>query len=129
MVKRKKAGVYVVPGRSPWEHELRVAEILAAAGHCVEFLEEGALPCADIRLDGVEYEIKSPETAKLASVEQLMRKALKQAPNIIVDSSRCKIREDRLRQYLIYKFRGQKQIKRLLFITKSREIIDIAKQE
>lgn len=129
MVKRKKAGVYVVPGRSPWEHELRVAEILAAAGHCVEFLEEGALPRADIQLDGVEYEIKSPETAKLASVEQLMRKALKQAPNIIVDSSRCKIREDRLRQYLIYKFRGQKQIKRLLFITKSREIIDIAKQE
>lgn len=106
-----------------------MAEILAAAGHCVEFLEEGALPRADIRLDGVEYEIKSPETAKLASVEQLIRKALKQAPNIIIDSSRCKIREDRLRQYLIYKFRGQKQIKRLLFITKSREIIDIAKQE
>lgn len=124
---KNKVGIYIEPGRRPWVHEMRVAEILALAGHYVEFLTESALPCADIRLDGIEYEIKSPETAKLSSVEQLIRKALKQASNIIIDASRCKIREDRLRKYLIYKCREQRQIKRLLFITKNRQIIDIVK--
>lgn len=127
MAKEKQAGIHIAPGRRPWKHELYVAEILAMAGHYVEFLAEGVLPCADIRLDGVEYEIKSPETAKIASVEQLLRKALKQAPNVIIDGSRCKIREDRLCRYLVYKCRNQKQIKHLIFITKSRQIVDITK--
>lgn len=108
-----------------WPHELRVAEILAADGHVVEFLREGLLPEADILLDGICYEIKSPETAKLSSVEQLIRKALKQSSNIIIDSSRCKIHEDRLHQYLIYKCGTQKQIKRLLLITKNQKVVDV----
>ncbi len=78
-----------------------------------------------MRIDSVEYEIKSPETAKLTSIEQLIRKALKQSPNIIIDSSQCKIRDDTLRRYLVYKSREQKQIKQMLLITKSRQIIDI----
>ena len=123
---KKKAGVYIAPGRRPWAHELKAAEVLALAGHCVEFLPEGLLPKADILLDGVEYEIKSPETEKLTSIEQLIRKALKQSCNIIIDASRCKIQESRLRRYLVHKCREQKQIKRMLLITKGREIIDIA---
>ena len=35
-------GKIIVPaGVRPWPHELRVAEVLAAAGHRVEFLPEG----------------------------------------------------------------------------------------
>ena len=104
---------------------MRIAKLLALAGHYVEFLQESSLPTADIRLDGIEYEIKSPETAKLSSVEQLIRKALKQSPNIIIDSSRCKIRGDKLRNYLVYKCRTQKQIKRMILITKNGQILHI----
>ncbi len=126
-MKKKPAGIYIAPNRRrPWDHELHAAAILARAGHCIEFLPEGLLPCADILLDGVEYEIKSPETSKLSSIEQLIRKALKQSSNIIIDGSRCKIREEKLRNYLIYKCREQRQIKHLIFITKTKKIIDIS---
>ncbi len=125
MERKSKAGVFVPPGRNPWPHELRVARILALAGHYVEFLSEGNLRSPDIRLDGVEYEIKSPETDKTSSLEQSIRAALKQCPNIIIDSSRMKMHDDRARRFLVKKCREQKQIKKMLFITKRGEIIDI----
>ena len=118
-------GVYIAPGRNPWPHELRTAKILALAGHYVEFLPEGNLHSPDIRLDGVEYEIKSPETEKTSSLEQSIRTALKQCSNIIIDSSRMKMHDNRVRGFLVKKCREQKQIKKMLFITKRGEIIDI----
>lgn len=127
-MKDKKAGIFIEPGRILWPQEMRIAKILSLAGHYVEFLlERNSLPTADIKMDGVEYEIKSPETSKLTSIEQLIRKALKQSPNIIIDAARCKIRSDKLSRYLIYKCREQKQIKKMSLITKSGQIIDIAK--
>ena len=123
--KDRKQGIYIAPERSPWPHELRVAKVLARAGHYVEFLPEGNLHTPDIRLDGVEYEIKSPETKKTSSLEQSIRMALKQCPDIIIDSSRMKMHDNRVRSFLIKKCKEQKQIKKMLFITKRGEIIDI----
>lgn len=124
----RKAGIYIEPGRILWPQERRIANVLALAGYYVEFLLERInLPTADIRLDGVEYEIKSPETAKLSSIEQLIRKALKQSPNIIIDAARCKIRSDKLVRYLCYKCREQRQIKGMLLVTKGGQIIDVVK--
>lgn len=120
-------GIYIAPGRNIWPHELRVAKILALAGHRVEFLLESNLHTPDICLDGIEYEIKSPETDKISSLEQSIRTALKQCPNIIVDSSRMKMHEHRARRFLIRKCREQRQIKKMLFITKRGEILDIFK--
>ena len=124
-VKGQKHGIYIAPGRNPWPHELRAAKILALAGHYVEFLPENSLHTPDIRLDGVEYEIKSPETEKTSSLEQSIRTALKQCPNIVIDSSRMKMYDMRVRGFLIKKCRDQKQIKKMLLITKHGEIVDI----
>lgn len=56
------AGVFIPPGRKVWKHERQIANILAEAGCCVEFLTETTLHTPDIRVDGaIEYEIKSPE--------------------------------------------------------------------
>ena len=121
----QKRGVYIAPGRNPWPHELRTAKVLALAGYYVEFLPENNLHSPDIRLNGIEYEIKSPETDKNSSLEQTLRAALKQCPNIIIDSSRMKMHDDRVRAFLVKKCREQKQIKKMLFITKRSEIIDI----
>ena len=121
----RQRGVYIAPGRNPWPHELRTARVLALAGHYVEFLPEGNLHSPDVRLDGVEYEIKSPETEKTSSLEQTIRAALKQCPNIIIDSSRMKMHDDRARRFLVRKCHEQKQIKKMIFVTKRGEIIDI----
>lgn len=122
----KKRGIFIAPGRKPWPHEMRVAEILALAGHYIEFLEETNLHTADILLDGIEYEIKSPEGFNPNTFEHTLKDALKQSPNIIIDSSRIKkVRDNKIRAFLVGQVRKHKQIKKMLFITKQGRIVDI----
>ena len=123
----KQRGRIIIPaGRRPWAHELRIADILASAGHNIEFLPESNISTADILLDGVEYEMKSPFTNKPDKLERNIKRGLKQAKNIIFDSSRIKnMRDDNLRRFLIKKAKEQKQIGELVFITKRGQIIDI----
>ena len=127
MNNHKQRGRTIIPaGRKPWPHELRIAEILAAAGHNIEFLPETNINTADILLDGVEYEMKSPITNKPDKLERNIKRGLKQAHNIIFDSSRIKnMRDDNLRRFLTRKAKEQKQIGELIFITKRGQIIDI----
>lgn len=128
MAMKQKVGIYIEPGRRPWKHEMHVAEILALAGHYVEFLVEGTLPCADIRLDGIEYEIKSPECFNPNTLEHTVRNAIKQSPNIIIDTSRMKrARDARVQKFLVNLIYRNSRIKRLLLITKQEKIIDIMK--
>jgi len=90
MQNKRKTGIFIAPGRKPWPHEMRVAEILSLAGHYIEFLEEGNLHTADIKLDGIEYEIKSPESFNSNTFEHKLKDATKQSPNLIIDTSRMK---------------------------------------
>ncbi len=58
----------------------------------------------------------------------MIKRALRQSPNLIIDSSRTngkRIRDDQIRKFLIGKVRRHKQIKRMLFITRNKQIIDI----
>lgn len=123
----KRRGIYIPPGRQPWPHELRVAKILAMAGHNIEFLPENHLRTADIKLDGIDYEIKSPESFNPNTLEHKLKDATRQSENIIIDSSRIKkTRDDKIRRFLVNQFRKQPQIKKMLFITKRGGIVDIS---
>jgi len=123
----KQRGRIIIPaGRRPWLHELRIADILASAGHNIEFLPESNVHMADILLDGVPYEMKSPFTNKPDKLERNIKRGLRQAKNIIFDSSRIKnMRDDNIRHFLVRKAKEQKQIGELIFITKHGQIIDI----
>ena len=123
----KQKGKIIIPaGRKPWPHELRVANILAMAGHNIEFLPESNISTSDILLDGIEYEMKSPFTNKPDKLERNIKRGLRQSKNIILDSSRIKnMRDDNLRRFLVRKAKEQKQIGELILITKRGQIIDI----
>lgn len=98
------------------------------AGYSIKFVKESNLHTADILLNGVEFEIKSPKTSCANSLEHLLKKALKQSPNIIIDTPRMKnSRDDNIRRFLIAQARSRKQIKRMLMITKKEKIVDIIK--
>ena len=127
IMKNMRQGIYIAPNRCrPWNHELHVAEILARNGHYVEFLPEGLLPCADILLDGVEFEIKSPERFTPNTLEHTIKDALKQSPNIIIDMSRIKkVSSAKMLNFLLNQVRKSKQIKCMLLITRQEEIIDV----
>lgn len=121
-----KGNISIPAGVHPWPHELRVAEILALAGHTVEFIPTSIMKTADILLDGVEFEIKSPITNKANTIDHMIRKAIRQSPNLIIDSSRMKdIREPQVRKLLINQARKAKQLKRIILVTKFGQIIDI----
>ena len=118
MQNKKKAGIFVAPGRKPWPHEMRVAEILSLAGHYVEFLEEGNLHTADI---------KSPEAFNANTFEHTLKNAVKQSPNLIIDTFRMKkVRDLKVRNFLVNQMRKQKQIKKIIMITKRGQIVDIS---
>ena len=121
-------GKVVVPANAnPWPHELRVAKILALAGYAVEFIPETNTKTADILLDGIEFEIKSPKSANANSLEHILKKAVKQSCNIIIDTSRMKnVRDDNTRRFLINQVRIRRQINNLIMITKQGQIIDIS---
>lgn len=121
-------GRVVVPANAnPWPHELRVAKILALAGYAVEFIPEINTKTADILLDGIEFQIKSPKSANANSLEHIIKKAVKQSCNIIIDTSRMKnVRDDNTRRFLVNQVRIRKQINNLIMITKQGQIIDIS---
>ena len=128
MIKNEKGRIIIPGGIRPWAHELRVANILAMAGHTVEFLPTRSTKTADILLDGIEYEIKSPRTSKVNSLDHLLRRAAYQSPNIIIDSSRINggtFSDRKMQAYLSGRLRRYKRIKRLIFITRSKKVIDI----
>lgn len=123
----KNGRVIILAGRKPWPHELRVASILALDGHDVKFLPESSIRTADILVDGRRFEIKSPERFNSNTFEHTIKDALKQAPNIIIDSSRIKrVSDKKILNYLVGRVRNYRQIKRLLFVTKKGRIIDIS---
>lgn len=125
-MEKLKTGVFIPAGRKVWEHERWAADILALAGHYVEFLLEGRMPSADLLLDGIEYELKSPEHFNANTLEHTIKDALKQSPNLIISMSRLKkVRSDKMRNFLINQVRKSKQVKRIFLITRQGQIIDI----
>ena len=127
MKKSTKKGRIIIPaGRKPWPHELRVAEILAANGYRVEFLPETNLKTADILLDGVEYEIKSPRSSTPNSLEHLLKKSLKQSQNIIISLMRINGMHSSVLRFLAIQAKTRKRLKKLLVVTKQGRIIDIS---
>ncbi len=92
----------------------------------MEFLEEGNLPTADIKLDGIEFEIKSPERFNANTLEHTLRDAIKQSPHIIIDTSRMKkVRDRQIQSFLVSQVYKNSRIKHLFMITKTGKIIDI----
>lgn len=120
-----RSGIFTPPGRKVWPHEMRTAKILATAGHSIEFLLEDSQKSPDILLDGVEFEIKSPKSMSVNTLEHLLKKGLRQCSNLIIDTSRTKMRDDKMRDFLVSQMRKTKQIKRMIMITKKGQIIDI----
>ncbi|TAH33838.1 hypothetical protein EYC58_00135 [Candidatus Saccharibacteria bacterium] len=131
MSKGNKPGKIIIPhGVNVWHHELLTADALAGAGYTVEFLATDAIQHAkspDVLIDGERWEMKSPKTDKLSAIERNLKKATKQSGNIIIDSHRMgKLRDTSIQKLLIQKYRQQKTIKKLFFVNRKRQVIDIS---
>ena len=79
----------------------------------------------NLRIKGVEWEMKSPQGDGAKTIENILKKAAKQSKNIILDFSRIKMSSSRAISRTKYYLRNNKHgIKKLLIIAKNRKIID-----
>lgn len=127
----KPSGSIIIPaGLDVWDHELKTAQVFAKHGYIVEFLitnQAQRAKTADVLIDGVVYEIKSPKTDKLSAIERNLKRALKQSDSIIIDSRRMhKLHDSTIQKYLTQKLKQQRSIKRLLLVDRRHQIIDIS---
>ena len=125
-----EAGNIIIKGGvKPWPHELRTAEALAAHGLTVTFLvrKEGEhQSSADVEIDGIEWEMKSPISNNLSNVQKILRKAAHQSSCIIYDSQRVKnLTDQQIERELRKQAKAFRSIKHVIFVTKKRDLIDI----
>jgi hypothetical protein len=122
--------IIIVSNAAVWPHELSTAKALANAGHTVEFrVNENIefMKSPDILIDNETWEMKSPTSAKLAAVERNLKKAYLQSKNIVFDSQRMgRLPDKSIQKELVKQFQLTKNIKKLLFVNRKRETIDIS---
>ena len=126
----KKQGTITAPSElNIQEHEMSTARALADTGLDVEFAHRtwgNRVTSADVVANGVLWEMKSSQAGNRKAIERNLRKAIRQSGNIIFDSQRIKGASDadverELRKYATL----IKSIKRLWFVNRNREVIDI----
>ena len=79
----------------------------------------------DVRIKGIEWELKSPQGNGVKTIENILKKAAKQSNNIILDFSRIKMNGNQALSRTRYYLHNNKHgIKRLIIITKNHKVID-----
>jgi hypothetical protein len=130
MTRKQKGEVRIPADVDAWGHEERTAKALAKAGYIVQFLPaENAhdAKSPDILMNGVKWEMKSPKMGRLSAVERNLKKAYRQSENIIFDSQRMgRLPDKSIQKELIKQFSLTKRMKRLLFVNRKRQTIDIS---
>lgn len=85
----------------------------------------GAGKTPDLRISGIEWELKSPQGDGVKTIENILKKAAKQSKNIILDFSRIKMNGNQALSRTRYYLHNNKHgIKKLIVITKNHKVID-----
>ena len=112
----------------PEPHEVEVAWILARHfGVNVEFLRpsEGyKMKTADIVMNGLIWELKSPTGSSRMTVSNQFRRASKQSTHIVFDARRVHLDEDNALSQVRVEMK-KRRFKAVLFITKAGTVLEI----
>lgn len=112
----------------PRQHEIEVAEILA--GHFktdIEFIPTTNRNTPDFLIDGVLWELKSPTGTGKNNIQRQLQYASHQSSNVIIHAGRSKIHGAKIKREVERQFKIIKSVKRLLFISKDKKVIEIIK--
>jgi hypothetical protein len=126
-VKKKLGKITLAIGRRPEDHEFEVAEVFARLGFDIEFLPENRTKgarSADIQMDGVIWEIKSPTGKGRRTVEKHFHRASGQSRSIIIDSRRSDIDGETFRKMVERQWKARRSVKRIILIGKDGQTVD-----
>lgn len=118
----------------PEKHEVEVAWLLARHYHCViEFIkpiDSYKVKTPDIIMRGALWEIKSPTGASYRrTVGSQFNKGVKQSRLIVFDGRRTKLPDAVLQRHLLFEMQKRRSVKRIIFVTKTSEIIEIFRRK
>lgn len=109
------------------EHEIATVVFLTQQGFDVTIIPPLRLKGAhtpDIRMLGLEWEIKRPKGQSAHTIKRAFKTALRQSPNIIFDLRGSRLPDEVNIAKLEKEFNDLKTVKRLMIITKLGAIID-----
>ena len=128
---RKQKNRLVIPtGVHVQPHELATARALANEGYTVTFIRKSTKPrehSADIYIDGVAWEMKSPISPKKKAIEKNLREATEQSSHIIFDARRMKRLPDHAieQEVRVCAHKRRRKIERLIYVNKHGNVINI----
>ncbi|MDR1271395.1 MAG: hypothetical protein LBK04_00115 [Clostridiales Family XIII bacterium] len=132
--KKINCGQVIIPAEHPnppEQHEIEVAWILARHFSCtIEFLlpvDDYKRKTADLTMDKLEWEIKSPQGHSKSTVHHKISRASKQSKYIVFDGRRTSLSDEILQRRIRVELKERRSIKRILFITKSSNVLEIMK--
>jgi len=132
--KQINSGKVIIPvghPNPPSLHEEDVAKILAFHYETtVEFImptDDYKRKTPDIKMLGVEWEIKSPKGKSKSTVGTQISRASKQANNIIIDTRKTKLRYERIETSVKLEMKKRHNIKKVILINKSKKIVELFK--
>jgi hypothetical protein len=132
--KKCNPGQVIIPvghPNPPESHEIEAAWILARHFRCaVEFLtpvDDYKCKTADLIMDKIAWEIKSPQGNSKSTVRRQIGRALKQSKFIVFDGRRTSLADEILMNRIRAELKKRRSIKRVLFIAKSSEVLEIVR--
>jgi len=130
MVKRQRVGNIIIPGgmTQPETHEYATARVFTRAGKDVEFLQPSRTRgsrTADLKIDGLLWEMKTPMGKTKKTVANALRRAVKQSSNVIIDTRQMKLSDEIIKKELLRNVPLTKSLKRLVIVSKESQIVSL----
>ncbi len=126
-----RAGKIIPNGVSLEKHESETVVFFTNLGKVIELIPPSNTPHArrpDFIMDGLEWEMKSPVKGNLRALEHLVKRAIRQSGNIIVDLRRIGISDEQSVAMLEGLFNKFRSVKRLWLITKKGILVKLSKK-
>ena len=112
------------------EHEWKTVKTLLDKGYNIELVKPSEIKgyhLADIIIDNVYWEIKSPQGKGKNTIKHNLQNADKQSENVIIDLHRCGLEDEVAIGRIKHEFARLKSLRKLKIITKNKEILEISK--
>lgn len=112
------------------EHEYNTVKFLLNHGYDVELIPPSGIKgvrMPDIVMNGVAWEMKSPEGSGKYTLKNSIQDASHQSQSIIIDLRRCPLDEQKSINELEKRFALSRRLRRMKIICKSDKLLDYTK--
>lgn len=127
---KMKIGKLIQNGVHLKTHEYATVKLFLELGYDVELIPPSiikGLRMPDIIMQGISWEMKSPEGKGKNTIKNTVQNASHQSENIIVDLQRIPLLQKQSIKELEHYFNLSRRLKRMKIVTKDKKVLDFNK--